>query len=99
VPSCGAHLADGALDLAHMLAEPIALRVARPSARTRSGPVEIRSAGPRSEASPHADIAADKPARLLINVGSPVMAGPSQTLQAGRFNGVSGRFERPKTSR
>lgn len=78
MPSCGARLADDALDLAHMLAEPIALPVARPSARTRLGPAaEIRSAGARGEASPHADIAADKPARLLINVGSPVMAGPS----------------------
>jgi len=85
-----------------MLAEPIALRVARPSTRTRSGPsVEICSAGARGEASPHADIAAEKPARLLNNVGFPVTA--VQAKHADRdvstaFWDVSNVPKRPRPS-
>jgi hypothetical protein len=61
VPACDACLANDALDFGHLLhPEPIALRVARLNARTRSGPsVVVRSAGARREASPHACLAAD----------------------------------------
>jgi hypothetical protein len=99
LPPCGARFANNALDLAHLLGESIALRVARPSARTRSNSfVAVRSAGARREASPQSCNAAIAPARPFINVPSLQPSQSSEAGDVGRFNHVLGRLQRPKTS-
>src|SRR2546428_524793 len=96
MPPCGARFANDALDLAHLLGEFIALRVARPSARTRSNSfVAVRSAGAPREASPQSCSAAIAPARSFINVPSLQSLLSSEAGDVGRFNHVLGR---PQTS-
>jgi hypothetical protein len=99
LPLFGRYLAVDALGLAHRLSEPVARRVARLIARTRSGRcVTVRSAGARREASPHADIPFDPQAWPPIKISYLQSSPPSQSEDVGRFNDVSGRFERPKAS-
>ncbi len=99
LPPCGARFANDALDLAHLLRESIALRVAHPSARTSSNSfVAVYSADARREASPHSCNVAGAPAQPFINVPSLLSWQSSETGDVGRFNHVLGRLQRPKTS-
>jgi hypothetical protein len=93
LPPHGTRSANGALDLPHLVAEPVPLRVERSSALTRSHlAVAVPWAAARVEAGPRAGTAADKSARLLIMTSNLRSSQPSETRGMGRFKGVSGRF-------
>jgi len=75
-----------------MLAESIALRVARLNARTRSGfCVAAPSVSAPRDAPPHEAIATDTQAKQLVTAPRSPVTASSQPDESGRFNGVSGR--------